>query len=278
MTSSNSPGENADLATFHGTIMQQAYGPAASQFGELYLPGQPEEGGPYPVVLLLHGGFWRVSYGLKLMAGLAEDLAKQGLAVWNIEYRRVGETGGGWPGTLRDVASAADFLTTLAARYTLDLRRVVAVGHSAGGQLALWLAARTRLLEQGPLASATTPLPLSGVVSLAGVNDLEHAWRLNLGHGAVAELLGGSLTDLPERYTLASPAAHLPLGVPQVLVHGSSDDRVPLEISQAYARKAMAAGDVVTLIELPGADHFVVIDPGSHAWLRTTQEIQKLLR
>ncbi len=258
-----------------GQVVRLAYGPASLQFGELYVPETP---GPYPVVILIHGGFWHAPYDLSLMSGLAKDLAQRGIAAWNIEYRRIGDPGGGWPETLRDVARAADYLQTLSARYNLDLQRVVTVGHSAGGHLALWLAARKDLAPDSPLNVGGTPLSLVGVVSLAGANDLEHVWQLRLGNKAAEKLLGGSPKKVPERYREASPAAHLPLGLPQVLIHGTADTHVPLIISRAYAQKATDAGDVITLIELPRADHFVVIDPESSAWEIAVAEIHKLFR
>lgn len=250
------------------------YGSAPLQFGELYLPEGP---GPHPVVILIHGGFWRAAYDLTLMTGLAKNLARQGIAAWNIEYRRVGDLGGGWPGTLLDVAQAADYLPTIAAHYNLDVQQVVATGHSAGGHLALWLAARSKIPQQSLLAAPGAPLTLAGTISLAGVNDLEHSWQLNLGKGAASELLGGGFNEVPERYAVASPAALLPTSIPQVLIHGTEDDRVPLIVSQQYAQKALEAGDAVTLIELAGADHFVVIDPASTAWSTTVAEIRRLL-
>jgi len=251
-----------------------SYGSDPLQFGELYLPQDP---GPHPIAILIHGGFWRAAYDLTLMTGLAEDLARQGIAAWNIEYRRVGDVGGGWPGTLLDVAQATDYLPTIAARYNLAMQQVVTTGHSAGGHLALWLAARSKIPQQSILAAPGTPLTLAGAVSLAGVADLEHSWRLNLGKGAASELLGGGFDEVPERYAVASPAALLPTGIPQVLLHGTEDDRVPLIVSQQYAQKALQAGDAVTLIELAGADHFVVIDPASTAWSATVAEIRRLL-
>jgi acetyl esterase/lipase len=257
--------------------MRLLYGSEALQFGELHLPGG---GGPFPLVVLIHGGFWQVPYGYTLMTGLAEDLAKHGIAAWNIEYRRVGDPGGGWPATLLDVARAADFVHTLASTYALDLKRVVAMGHSAGGHLALWLVARPRAQKSAgsPEGESNKPLAIMGVVSLAGVADLEMGWNMNLGNGAVAKLLGGSPTELPERYAFASPAALLPLGVPQVLIHGTEDDRVPFAVSQAYTAAALAAGDQVTLLELPGEDHFVLINAYSNAWAITVMALRQLLQ
>lgn len=249
------------------------YGTDPLQFGELYIP---TGSGPHPTVVLIHGGFWRAAYDLTLMTGLAKNLARQGIAAWNIEYRRVGNPGGGWPGTLLDVAQATDYLQTIATSYQLDIRQVVAVGHSAGGHLALWLAARSKIPPQSILAGTATPLRLAGAISLAGVVDLEQSWRLNLGRGAANELLDGGFDEVPERYAGASPAALLPIGIPQVLIHGTEDDRVPLIVSQDYAKKALALRDPVTLIALPGADHFVVIDPTSAAWHTSVGEIRRL--
>ncbi|MFL5667303.1 MAG: alpha/beta hydrolase family protein [Ktedonobacteraceae bacterium] len=254
------------------------YGDDAMQFGNLYLPPGP---GPHPVAIVIHGGFWRAPYSYTLMTGLAEDLAQHGIAAWNIEYRRVGDPQGGWPNTLLDVAMAADHLKRIASHYPLDLQRVITIGHSAGGHLALWLAARPRIPQDSIVTGSQTqhtPLAITGVISQAGVVDLEMAWRMNLGNGAAAELLGGSCSAVPERYSAASPAALLPLGVPQVLIHGTADDRVPFAMSQAYAAKAQAAGDTIQFITLPGADHFVLIDATSTAWAKTVQAIQELLR
>jgi acetyl esterase/lipase len=249
------------------------YGAESLQFGVLYLPSGE---GPHPVVILIHGGFWRAHYDLSLMTKLAEDLANRGIAAWNIEYRRVGNMGGGWPGTLIDVALAADHLHTLAPMHSLDLQRVVPVGHSAGGQLAFWLAARPRLPQDSPLVYTTAPLPLTGAISLAGAVDLRLTWQLDLGNGAAAELLDGSPNEQPDHYASASPAELLPISVPQVLIHGDRDDRVPVEVSRTYAQKALAAGDPVTLLELQGVDHFALIDATSDAWAQSVEQIQKL--
>lgn len=251
-----------------------AYGPEALNFGELYLPGSA---GPHPVVILIHGGYWRARYGLDLMTRLAEDLAARGIAAWNIEYRRVGDPGGGWPGTLLDVARAADYLQEVASTYNLDLRRVIPIGHSAGGHLAFWLAARPRLAQNSPLAISDKPLALAGAISLAGVVDLELACRLNLSNGAVIDLLESSFDEASERYSDASPAALLPLGIPQVLLHGTTDESVPLQMSLEYTAKATDANDEITFIELEGVDHFALIDPTSEAWSITLEELKKLL-
>lgn len=260
-----------------------AYGPDYLQFGELYLPNHP---GPYPPVILIHGGYWRARYDLTLMRSLGEDLAARGSAAWNIEYRRVGDAGGGWPGTMLDVARATDYLRVLSPQYSLDLTRVVPIGHSAGGHLALWLAARSRIPADSPLAGSSiatrgneppTPLPLAGAISLAGVVDLEMAWKLQLSNSAVVELLGHTLPNAPERYKAASPAALLPLGVPQVLIHGTRDSSVPIEVSRTYFTKAKALGDPVTYIELEGIDHFDVINPRSTAWATAIEALLRLI-
>lgn len=264
-----------------------AYGPHPAQFGDLWLPDLASAA-PAPVTLLLHGGYWRARYGLDLMDGLGDDLARRGIASWNVEYRRVGDPGGGWPGTLRDVAAAFDYLRAVATHYRLDPARIVPVGHSAGGHLALWLAARHRLAALARAdpalaaavaesAGAATPASVHGAVSLAGVVDLHAAWRRHLSNDAVVGLLGGTPEEVPARYRVASPRALLPLGVPQVQVHGDADEHVPAALSHDYAAAARAAGDDVTLLALPGVEHFAVLDPRSAAWATTLTALQALL-
>ncbi len=284
----HSPNSDEQRADTYAPIepLRLKYGPEPLQFGDLYLPDSP---GPYLTVILIHGGYWRARYALDLMNGLAEDLAKRGYAAWNIEYRRVGDPGGGWPGTFLDVALATDYLRKLAPTYALNLQNVVPIGHSAGGHLAFWLAARPRIplfASNSPIIGSqlrgdnketATPLSLVGAISLAGVVDLEMAWRLHLSNGAVVELLGGSMIDVPERYAAASPAVMLPLGVPQVLIHGTNDESVPIQLSQAYTNAARTFNDPVTCIVLDGVDHFDVIDPYSNAWAITIKELQKLV-
>jgi acetyl esterase/lipase len=248
----------------------EAYGPGTDRFGELW---RPAGDGPWPVVALLHGGFWRARRTLELMRPLAADLAGRGLAAWNLEYRRVGQPGGGWPGTFQDVAAGLDHLAALAGREPLDLDRLVVAGHSAGGHLALWSAARPGLPAGAPGAGPRVVPRLA--VSLAGVCDLAAGADDGLGEGAVAELLGATPGQNPARYRLASPLARLPLGVAQLLVHGDADTRVPVAQSRAYAAAAAAAGDPVELVELAGAGHMDVIDPASPAWAEVTRRLRR---
>lgn len=250
------------------------YGPDVVHFGDLRLPAGT---GPHPVVALIHGGFWRARYGLDLMDGLGDDLARRGFASWNIAYRRVGDPGGGWPGTLEDVARATDHLRALARSYPLDLTRLVALGHSAGGHLALWLAGRARIPAGLPGAPGPGYCPVSGAIGLAAVTDLVEGWRRGLSVDAVEAFIGGTPETTPERHAAASPRALLPLGVPQVLVHGLDDDIVPPALSRDYAAAAAAAGDTVRLRELPDVEHFAVIDPASAAWAAIVEELQALL-
>ncbi len=251
-----------------------AYGVDPLQFGELRLPAGP---GPHPVGIIIHGGYWRNHVDLTYTCHMSAALTALGLATWNIEYRRVGDRGGGWPGTFADVAAAANALRDLAAPHRLDLSRVVAVGHSAGGHLALWLAARPRVPSSSPIFDEH-PLPLRGVVSLAGVVDLRRASELHLSRDAAHELLGGPPDHYPERYAAASPIELVPLGLPQVLLHGTGDQSVPFELSQRYISAAAAAGDPAMLVTLPGADHFALVDPTLAEWPRVADTILGIVR
>lgn len=251
------------------------YGPDPLHFGDLRLPaGQTLQ--PCPVVVVVHGGFWRARYDLEHIGHVCAALTARGIATWNIEYRRIGNPGGGWPGTLLDVARAADYVRELAPQYHLDLSRVVAIGHSAGGHLAMWLAARSRI----PASDATytlNPISLRGVASLAGVVNLRQAYALRLSQQVVAAFIGGGPDDYPERYASASPAALLPLGVPQILIHGTKDGPVPFQISADYVAAARATGDRARLIALEGAHHFEVIDPSSAEWPLVEQAVLELV-
>lgn len=233
-------------------------GPGEHCFGDLRVPAGA---GPWPVAIVIHGGFWRTRRTLGYIAPACAALTAHGYATWNLEYRRIGHAGGGWPGTCEDIARGAALLSEIAGPHHLDLERVIAVGHSAGGHLALWLAT-VRLLR--------------GVVSLAGVTDLRRAWELGLGDGAAAEFMGGTPEVLRAAYGAASPIEHLPLGVPSRLVHGTADDRVPFEISARFAERAIAAGDDCELIELPGAGHIEPVDPWSREWPLVVSAIDSL--
>ncbi len=220
-----------------------------------------------PLVIFLHGGFWRAAYDRAHAAPLATALAAAGYAVCVPEYRRTGQPGGGWPGTFDDVAAAVDGLPELVRRETAGAVRpgpVLLAGHSAGGHLALWAASRC-MLPAGARWHARAP-GLGGVIALAAVSDLAACHELDLGGGAAAELMGGGPDDHPDRYALADPARLVPAGVPARLVHGSADDRVPSSMSLAYAGRARAAGGDVRADILDGAGHFDLIDPMSEHW------------
>lgn len=254
------------------TGLRIPYGSEPPQFGELRLPNRP---GPHPVVILLHGGYWRDRYDLAYLGHAAAALAGEGFATWNVEYRRTGQLGGGWPGTFLDVACGADSLRVLASTYDLDLDRVIALGHSAGGQLALWLAGRSGVEPDSPLGSPD-PLPLRGVVALAPVADLIRAGELDLSDGAVRLLLGGDPQEFLDRYAATSPIELLPLGVRQVLIHGEADQDVPLELSERYVRAARAVGDDAQLLRLPETGHFEPVDTRAPQWQAATQALRGL--
>lgn len=255
------------------------YGTHPSQYGVLSLPDGP---GPWPVAVVFHGGFWRTAYGADLTSDLAEDLVRHGFAAWNVEYRRVGDDpehgGGGWPATCLDVAAAVDLLAatgqTLAAD-RLDLSRLVAIGHSAGGQLAAWLAGRGSLPAGAP--GAPPLVPLAGFVSQAGVLDLALGLKEGLGSGAIPDFLGAWADD-PEARSLVCPSALLPMGIPSVCVHGTADDDVPLSHSQRFVDAARRAGDDSRLLVLPGADHYSLIDVTSPAWAACRAAVIELAR
>jgi acetyl esterase/lipase len=239
------------------TRSTHSYGSAPSQLGELFAPSGA---GPHPVAVVLHGGYWRARYDRSLMTDLCVDLAAHGLAAWNLEYRRVG-AGGGWPETFLDVAAGVDLLAQLDAR--LDLERVLAVGHSAGGQLAFWATARPTLPADAP--GSGPQVTIRAAVSQAGVLDLTLAAGLNPSASPTRALLGEPTADF-ERYVLASPRERLPLGVPQLVLHGDRDDTVSMRIATSYAAAARAVGDPCELLVLSHTGHFEHIDAGSQAW------------
>jgi acetyl esterase/lipase len=231
------------------------YGPERAQVAEVWRPGAaPDTGDAVPVVVLIHGGFWRQQYTKRLMHRLARAVTARGWMSYNIEYRRVGRfSRGGWPGTFEDVSDAIDALARVDG---VDLGRVVTCGHSAGGHLALW-AASSR--STGDHRRAAPVVDVAAGASLAGVVDLDAAARRLVGRGAVQALMGGGPDDVPERYRLGSPAALLPLGKPQFLLHGLADDSVPPALSERYAETAVRRGDPAVYVPLPGVGHMEMI-------------------
>jgi acetyl esterase/lipase len=250
-----------------------AYGDDPLQFGDLRLP---KSSGPHPVAIVVHGGCWLSKFAnVQIMAAFCDALTRRGLATWNIEYRCVDNAGGGWPGTFDDVASAVDHVKILAPKYRLDLKRVVVVGHSAGGHLALWAAARHRLSSSSPLFRPE-PLRLSGVVDLAGPGDLESFLPMQeriCGDTPITKLVGG----VYDRYKDASPARLLPLGVRQILITGSEDGAVAVKFGRDYETAARKSGDDVRFIVVEKAGHFEVIAPRSGAWPVVEKALLELL-
>lgn len=249
------------------------YGEGPLHFGELRMP--PGDGAA-PVVVLVHGGCWQSEYDLAHNGPAAEALARAGFAVWAVEYRRLGDEGGGFPGTFHDVAAAVDHVRALAERFPrLDASRVVLAGHSAGGHLALWAASR----RPGESPGGGDPLRVAGVVSLAGITDLR-AYGEGAGdcNASVHPLLGGTPAEVPARYAAASPVERVPLGVPVRLVHGAGDPTVPLAQPRALLERMRAAGEDARLVVVEGMGHFDVIAPPTPAWPAVVDAIQDLAR
>lgn len=249
--------------------MNHRYGDHPSQFCELTVPtwSTPERG--WPAVALLHGGFWKQRWALDLMSDLADDLAMRGVAAWNVEYRRVGgddggEAGGGWPQTGNDVTAALD---TLAGLDVIDARRIVVVGHSAGGQLALWAG----------LSGATAFTP-AAVVGLGPVADLVAGSAAGVGNGDIERFIGGSVEERPEAFANASPASHLPSRVPQLIVSGRSDEDVPIRHVDDYTDRVRSTDSPLDEISLDGVGHMELIDPTHEAWRNTASWIEMVLR
>ena len=239
------------------------YGPGPLQFGNLRLPRG--KAGPHPVVLFIHGGCWLSQYDIAHAAPFEQALADSGFAVWSFEYRRVGNEGGGWPGTFTDIAQGADFLRELAPRYALDLSRVIASGHSAGGEFALWLAGRKKIPRASPLYTAD-PLVVHGVLGLAPAPDLEGLHASGVCGNVINRLMGGSPAEQPDRYAAASPMQLVPIAVPQVMVIGAQD-RMWAPIGRSYLARALAAGDsTVQAVEAPESGHFDLLAPTTSTW------------
>ncbi|MFW5926948.1 MAG: alpha/beta hydrolase family protein [Wenzhouxiangella sp.] len=264
--------QSVEIATWQEVLDQPApppgemvrYGADLHQFGELRLPGGH---GPHPVVVIIHGGCWRAEFELGYFAPAAETLNADGFATWALEYRRIGNVGGGWPGTFEDVMAGVNHLQALADVRSLDLDRVAVLGHSAGGHLALWLAGQ----NDGP------EIDLQGVIGLAAITDLAGYAR---GEGscneAVVELMDGGPNERPVRYQRASPVESLPTGVPVRLIHGVLDPIVDPAQSRNYTQQARAAGDDVELELLDGKGHFdpvVVADPAWQAVIEAVRDV-----
>jgi len=236
-----------------------AYGSEPAQFGDLRLP---KGKGPFPVAMNIHGGFWRANYDLLHAGHLCAALTAKGIVTWNLEYRRVGDPEGGWPATFNDIVAGYRYLHQVEKRYHLNTEKIVVMGHSAGGQLALCLAAHVPEVKR--------------VVSLAGVVDLARTYELHLSHDAVAELLGGTPEQVPDHYRDADP---MTLAIPrarQVLLHGSLDDTVPPDFSRRYVETKKKIHEDARLVEIPKADHFDLIDPLSGAWKEVEAAVRDL--
>jgi acetyl esterase/lipase len=236
-----------------------AYGSDPNQFGDLRLP---KGKGAFPVVMNIHGGYWRAKYDLAHAGHLCAALTAKGMATWNVEYRRVGNAGGGWPGTFEDIASGYRFLPQIAKRYNLDSAKTLVMGHSAGGQLALCLAGHEPSVRN--------------VMALAGVVDLQQAFEQHLSNDAVVEFLGGKPKDVPEHYHEADPM-RLSVKAVQWLIHGLGDDAVPPTFSRNYVQEKKQRGEDAHLLEISQAGHFELIDPRSVAWTKVEPTVLHLL-
>ena len=236
------------------------YGDDEYQFGDLRIPSGS---GPHPVAIMIHGGGWKAAYDISYFGKASNELTTMGIATWSLEYRRLGNDGGGWPGTFQDIANGADYLRVLAETYPLDLNRAIVIGHSAGGHLALWAGGRNRIGEHPELMSSD-PVSLRGVLALAPATDLAEYYRTQKVGKAdfdntIERLLGGSPEQFPERYKHTSIVEMLPLGIRQIVVFGDLDDWT----DDRYFDTAKAAGDDITMIRAPGAGHFELTDPDS---------------
>ena len=239
------------------------YGESDQQFAQLR---SPADDGPHPLLFVIHGGFWQNRYDLSHISHLCAALTDIGFVTCSLEYRRIGDRGGGWPGTFLDVSLAVDrILEGVSSNPRIDLTRIGVIGHSAGGHLALWLACRNNVPRSSPIHYNGRNHVLRAV-SLAGVSDLREAWGEKLGSGAVSRFIGGSPDQFPERYEAGSPIELLPSGADLIVVHGAGDDVVPVSQSERFIEKAERLGDHPRLVRLDGVGHFELIDPESDAW------------
>ncbi len=254
------PPDNADFRI--------QYGAGAMQFGELRLP---KARGTFPMVVFIHGGCWKNEYGVDHAGPISRAISEQGYAVWSPEYRRIGDVGGGWPGTFEDIIKSVEMLRDIAPKHGLDLGHVIVMGHSAGGHLALWLGSRKNLSSMSR-RHEREPLPIHGVISLAGISDLVAYER----HGnscasSLPALLGGTSSDVSERWGQVNPIGLLPFGIPVELIHGDLDGIVPLVQSQGFAQ---AGGGDLHIIE--GGGHFDMVAPHAVAFQYICRSLQRL--
>jgi acetyl esterase/lipase len=253
-----------------------AYGSAPSQFAELFLP---QGAGPFPVVVLVHGGCWTIQFGgIKQMHNVAGALAARGIAVWNVEYRRADEEGGGYPGTYQDMNAALDKLAAVAPAHKLDTRRIVAMGHSAGGQLVQWMAGRSRIPASSPLFHAGH-LPVRSIISLGGLADLRNEKDLiQSSCGRSTEQLAGlPSAERPDVFADTNAAELIPNGSRTFLVTGALDTISPPRAAYAYAARAQNAGDQAEVVILPNASHYDEIAASSPAWTLVLQTVERAL-
>lgn len=250
------------------------YGNDPNHFAEIRFPNGK---GPFPLLFVVHGGFWQSVYNLSHIGHLCAALTSKGIITCNIEYRRIGNPGGGWPGTFQDISLATHkIVQTTSSDPRFDHARTAILGHSAGGHLALWLAGCHRISKGSPI-HIDEKQAVTKAISLAGVSDLRLAWKQKLGHGIVTRLMRGTPNEYPEKYDAGSPIELLPTGAIQALVHGSNDDIVPISQSEAYVEKAERLGDWPTFVKLNGTGHFELIDPESDAWPAVVKTVLSLL-
>lgn len=250
------------------------YGTSPQQFAELRFP---QGTGPFPLLLVVHGGFWQAKYDLKHTGHLCADLTSRGIVTCNLEYRRLGDSGGGWPGTFLDIGLATDHLSKVALTDDrIDSTRVAVLGHSAGGHLALWLVSRHRVPKESPLHQ-NEKCRVTKAVSLAGVCDLRAAFEQRLGGGIVSRFMGGGPEDQGERYSAGSPIELLPTGAQTVLIHGSDDDVVPVSQSELFAKRARNRGENSSILKLDRVGHFELINPATGPWVTVVRAVLRLL-
>jgi len=253
-----------------------SYGPDSSQFAELRMPDGP---GPHPVAIVIHGGCWLSIANLHIMDHFCDKLTKAGIATWNLEYRRVDSPGGGWPATFTDIGRGVDFVTTVAEKYNLDLNRVVFIGHSSGGHLAMWAGAR-HCVAKGNQLYSENPFKPAGVVSLAGLADLRdmvERTKAVCGGDVIHTLLGGSFEEVPDRYRNASPVTLLPTGITQIVIYGSDDPAVPPELGQAYVEASKLLDESIGFLVIPNASHFELIAPWTSSWPIVEAAVKSLM-